>query len=166
MKRPSSTDLIVTALVCAILAGIGTPRLTRFIRQTQVTEPAARMPMIVQEMQNLIDSQRELSPDSLKALLNDAAHRFLEESGVWRYRIAVDITDQRAVRACVLARRYHDSSPDPGGVFYTSVEEPGMAGGGWQYGVHAGTFVEAAEEWIGSGYGACAGLSDPPTLRR
>ena len=152
-------ELMVVVAIIGILAAIGVPQLTKYIKRAETSEPTGRLGDIARNVQGFIDSKPNISTTDLATeLLNKVLHPSkpatstdnpanaittlaIPATAKWSYRIeemAIDATTRLAI-FCMSSRKVDGSA---GAVMYSSAQVDSV---GWDGHFHLGTYVQAVE---------------------
>jgi prepilin-type N-terminal cleavage/methylation domain-containing protein len=175
-------ELMVVVAIIGILAAIGVPQLTRFVKQAETSEPADRMADISRSVQGYIDANPNVATATLAGNVNSSGSNgyygcssnscidsvistvTMPANSRWRYIINVAINSTtRASGVCIVARRCTTATTDAsctydnGAVFFSSADSAGAVGWDGQY--NRSTYVTAAATYNATAAGACSAMS-------
>jgi len=175
-------ELMVVVAIIGILAAIGIPQLTRFVKQAETTEPSQRMADMARNIQGYIDANPNATVSQLQTNLNTANTMYpgctgttcvdsvvstvtLPNNSVWKYAVSVKIgTTSRSASVCIAAQRYPNGSTagfssgaDTGAVYYSNAATAGEAGWDGQY--HRVSYIKG-EATTSVAAGNCATLNE------
>lgn len=171
-------ELMVVVAIIGILAAIGIPQLTRFVKQAETTEPSQRMADIARNIQGYIDANPNATVTQLQTNLDTANTMFpnctgttcidsvvptvtLPTNSVWKYVVSVKIgTTSRSASICIAAQRFPNgfaSTADTGAVYYSNAATAGEAGWDGQY--HRVSYIKS-EATTSVAAGNCATLAE------
>lgn len=173
-------ELMVVVAIIGILAAIGIPQLTRFVKQAETTEPSERMADIARNIQGYIDANPNVATATLASNLNTNKNMYPGCSGdscldtiistitlptntVWKYVVSVNIgTTSRTASVCISAQRYpgatnasgFSGTPDAGAVYYSNKASNGEAG--WDGYYHRVSYIKSDATVTPGAAGNCA----------
>lgn len=171
-------ELMVVVAIIGILAAIGIPQLTRFVKQAETTEPSQRMADMARNIQGYIDANPNASVTTLQTNLTTANTMYpactgtscvdsvvptvtLPTNSVWKYMVSVKIgSTSRSASVCIAAQRYPNGfsgTADTGAVYYSNAATSGEAGWDGQY--HRVSYVKS-EATTSVTAGNCTTLSE------
>ena len=151
-------ELMVVVAIIGILAAIGVPQLTKYIKRAETSEPTGRLGDIAQNIQAYIDSKPNITNTALQTALGSKVLHpskpatsatnlagtittlTISSSSEWSYKIeeiTVDATTRLAT-FCMSAQKI--SAATTGAVFYSSTLVTTDAS--WDGHFHLGSFVQ------------------------
>lgn len=180
-------ELMVVVAIIGILAAIGLPQLSKFVKTAETSEPVNRLGDIAKNIQGFIDSRPNITNTVLQTSLNGKrlfadctsstntclnyyiSQLSLPESSEWAYKvesITID-EDTRVATFCLSARKLGEdgaaSDVPPGAVLYSSIIATDAT---WDGHFHRGTYIAAEDGSIpssGTGTG-CTGTYTSSSL--
>lgn len=153
-------ELMVVVAIIGILAAIGVPQLTKYIKRAETTEPTGRLGDIARNIQGYIDSKPNIATTDLQTellgkvlhpskpttsttnLANTITTLAIPSSSKWSYRIEEMVIDSstRLATFCMSARKV--DTTEVGAVLYSSTRVDAV---GWDGNFHLGSIVQSVE---------------------
>lgn len=151
-------ELMVVVAIIGILAAIGIPQLTRFIRTAETAEPAGRLAFIADNIKGYIDANpgvtktnleswitdKQLMPTCTTDCLNQTIPQItISTDSKWMYKVTkftMNETTRQITALCVRATLVSDTDgTTKGGVYYSGASVTDKAG--WDGNFHRGTYL-------------------------
>lgn len=178
-------ELMVVVAIIGILASIGIPQLTRFVRQAETSEPAERMADIARNVQGYIDANPTIAADTLAGQVNnrqaingcttncvDAVIPTVTTPTNSRWRYVVGASANAATRAlgvCIVAQRCSTAvttgtcgAYDAGGILFSNRDtstEVAAGATGWDGSYNRISFITSNPTMALQAAGACPAVT-------
>lgn len=161
-------ELMVVVAIIGILASIGIPAMTKYIKTAETSEPTQRLGDIAKNIQGFVDSHPNIAPATLEtslttnwSLTNGCSANCLTSvipqlenpsAAVWSYKVAyakIDTTTKVAT-LCLLAKH----ATNPGLIAYSSATVTDDAT--WQGNSNIADYINASSTVTITTKGGCA----------
>ena len=162
-------ELMVVVAIIAILASIGVPKMTAFIRTSETAEAVEQSSRIVQGVRGYIDSHPNIDAATIEAAIDPAAqgnlnsgtpadeistlipHLVAADNAQFIYEIDIDVQANRDVWVCVKAWKAADTAAF---LLYSSLASRLVT---WEGNIYRATYIDNTIPAVAGGYCTATG---------